>query len=320
MKKLYSGSIPIAEGRFIFKVEGREVAVPYEGAFHADNADTLLIMIHDDSLNPVSYMSKGLYAADFAGGGKTAVVAPQFLEKRVADREKGILFWDRRWRGGGLSLSSGLNAGYPRVSSFTVLERMITDFHSRNKSTLKKVIIAGHGGGAQFVVHFAAMNSAERKLAPKGVSFTYAAANPSTYLYLSKERFRDENGRIMPVVQSQISGCFSFNSYKYGLDGIYGYGSGMQVQDIRSNLLNRRMVFIVGKQNLGRSLSLDNSCGADIQGKNRVERAVLFKHHLEKLNGGSCPSHTWLMLDRVGHNPDAVFSNPDVINAIFADN
>lgn len=320
MKKLYSGNIPIAHERFIFKIGSAEVVLPYEGDLGAENVSTLLIMIHDDTLNPVSYMSKGIFAADVGGRGKTSVIAPQFLERRVAEREKGMLFWDRRWRGGGYSLSSGLNKGYPSVSSFTVLERMIGEVYHRNKDTLRKVVIAGHGGGAQFAIQFAAMNSAENRLASKGIKFTYVAANPSTYLYLNNERFRDENGRIVPLGRSQITGCFSYNSYKYGLDSIYGYGSNMQTQDIRNNLLNRHMVFVVGKQNLGRSLSLDNSCGADIQGKNRVERAALFRHHLEKLNGGSCPSHTWIMLDRVGHNPDAVFSNHDVIQAMFADN
>ncbi|QAR33825.1 hypothetical protein EP073_10525 [Geovibrio thiophilus] len=320
MKKLYSGNIPIAGERFVFKADNIEVSIPYEGDIKAENAEALLIMIHDDSLNPVSFMSKGLYAADVAGGGKTAVIAPQFLERRVAGREKGMLFWDRRWRGGGYSLSSGLNKGYPSVSSFAVLERIINDVYRRNKGSLKKVIIAGHGGGAQFVIQFAAMNSTESRLAPRGVEFTYVAANPSSYLYLNKERFRDENGRITPLSQSQITGCFSYNSYKYGLDSIYGYGSSMQSPDIKNNLLHRHMVFVVGRQNVGRSLSLDNSCGAELQGKNRIERALLYKHHLEKINGGACLSHTWLILDRTGHNPDAVFSNHDVIHAMFADN
>lgn len=320
MKKLYGGNIPIADGRFTFKAAGTDVTVPYEGNLNAENTDVLLIMIHDDSLNPVSFMSKGHYAADVAGNGRTAVVAPQFLERRVVDREKGMLFWDRRWRGGGYSLSSGLNKNFPSVTSFSVLEKMIDYFYSKNSNTLKKVIIAGHGGGAQFVIQFAAMNMLENRLGARGVKFTYVAANPSSYLYLNKERFKDENGRITTLAQSQITGCFSYNSYKYGLDGIYGYGDGIQQQDIKSNLLHRHMVFVVGRQNIGRSLSLDNSCGAEIQGKNRFERALLFRHHLEKVNGGACPSHKWLLLDRVGHNPDVVFSNHDVIKAMFADN
>ncbi|MGB5745953.1 MAG: hypothetical protein WBM69_03160 [Desulfobacterales bacterium] len=38
-------------------------------------------------------------------------LAPQIIEG-VKLKEKGLLFWDQRWKGGGMSLSTGLNKEY----------------------------------------------------------------------------------------------------------------------------------------------------------------------------------------------------------------
>lgn len=317
VRKTYGDKISIAEGRFVFNAGIKEVCIPYEGDLESSGVENLLVMIHDDSLNPVFFMSKGVYIADYASQNSTYVIAPQFLERRALNKDKGMLFWDRRWKEGGNSISIGVNKGYPKVSSFTALEQLVNYVYQQNKNTLKNVVIVGYGSGAQFTLQFASMNFIEDKLAAQDIKFRYVTAGASSYLYLNGERFKEENGRISPLSSTQLNGCLSYNSFKYGLDKIYGYGSSINAQQIRSNILKRDIIFVVGRQDLDRSLSLGSSCGAEIQGENRLERSILYKHHLKRIGSGELPNHKWLFLDKAGDNADVVFSAPAVIEAIF---
>jgi hypothetical protein len=244
------------------------------------------------------------------------VFAPQFPERRVNSREKNMLFWDRRWRGGGYSLSIGENQNCPEVSSFTLLELIIDDFQRKSEGRLKNVIIAGYGSGAQFVARFAAMNSEEDRQRSAGVRFRYVAVNSSSYLYLNSERYSVSGGQAAAITDGDTS-CMSYNNYKYGLENIYGYGNRIVKEQIISNLLRREIIFVAGRQCLSRTLSTDTNCGADLQGRNIYERAMLYRHHLRKVNKAEPKTHTWLIIDNAGDEPEKIFSNPLTQNNVM---
>jgi len=89
------------------------------------------------------------------------------------------------------------------LSSFEAVDQMFAHFKDERKfPRLTDVVMAGHGGGAQFVHRFALMSGSTRRFKVK-----YVVANPSTFLYVTKDRpVLPENGSLT---------CDSFDAKKY---------------------------------------------------------------------------------------------------------
>jgi hypothetical protein len=241
------------------------------------------------------------------------VLAPQIIEGLKLD-EKGLLFGDRRWRSGGMSLSTGLNKDLPSPSSFEVIDRLI-DAAIKLNSGIGRIIILGHSAGGQFIVRYAAINSRHDSLAQQGISIRYVVANSSSYPYLDQTRFHfNSAGEILITSREELIVCPRYNEYKYGLEQLYGYAETLSAQTIRTRLLTRPVMFVLGMADTDREWGLDKSCEADMQGKNRYGRGLLYKHHLGYLAKGSPKSqHIWLEIPEVGHETTEMFTHPRFI-------
>jgi pimeloyl-ACP methyl ester carboxylesterase len=238
------------------------------------------------------------------------VLAPQIIEGVKLD-EKGLLFWDRRWRSGGMSLSTGLNKDLPSLSSFEVIDRLI-DFAIKLNPGIRRIIILGHSAGGQFIVRYAAINSGHEFLEQQGVSIRYVVANSSNYPYLDQTRFHfNSAGEILITSQEELIDCPGYNKYKYGLEELYGYAETLSPQIVRTRMLTRPIMFVIGTADTDRDWGLDKSCEADVQGKNRYERGLLYKHHLRSFVKSSPKSqHVWLEIPKVGHEATEIFTHP----------
>jgi hypothetical protein len=108
--------------------------------------------------------------------------------------------------------------------------------------------------------------------------------------------------------------CPSYNEYKYGLEDLYGYAETLSPQIIRTRLLARPIIFVLGMADTDCDWGLDKSCEADVQGENRYERGLLYKHHLRLFVKGSTKSqHIWLEIPEVGHEATEIFTHPRFI-------
>jgi len=113
-------------------------------------------------------------------------------------REKGAMSWrsSSYWAYG--------KRGESSLSSFEAVDQMLA--HFRNKKQFKRlteVVVAGHGGGAQFVQRFALMGGSTSGIK----KVRYVVANPSTYFYATQQR---------PVLPKKSSlTCDSFDAKKY---------------------------------------------------------------------------------------------------------
>ena len=88
---------------------------------------------------------------------------------------------------------------------------------------------------------------------------------------------------------------------------------------IRSRVMTRPVIFMLGTKDIGRGWVLDKSCEADMQGDNRYERGLLYKHHLGTF-GENYPKsqHVWLEIPGVGHDATEMFTHSILIDKLKA--
>jgi pimeloyl-ACP methyl ester carboxylesterase len=314
--------VDIAPDRFVIEEDHEKLSIPIVTSHPLDknNNETeyLIIMIHGAGLNANKTFETGQQIIESLKMPKDRfwVLAPQFIEGVKLD-EKGLLFWDRRWRSGGMSLSTGLNKDLPSLSSFEVIDRLI-DVSTKLNPGIRRIIILGHSAGGQFIVRYAAINSRHEFLEQQGISIRYVVANSSSYPYLDQTRFHfNSAGEILITSREELMNCRSYNKYKYGLEELYGYAETLSPQIIRTRLLTRPVMFVLGTADTDRGWSQDKSCEADVQGKNRYERGLLYKHHLGNFEKISFESpHIWLEIPEVGHDATEIFTHPRFITEL----
>jgi hypothetical protein len=314
--------VDIAADRFVFEEDHEKLSIPIVTSHSLDkkNDETeyLIIIIHGGGLNAVKTFETGQrFIESFkVPKDRYLVLAPQIIEG-VKLEEKGLLFWDQRWKGGGMSLSTGLNKDLPSLSSFEVIDRLI-DVSIKLNPGIHRIIILGHSAGGQFVVRYAAINNRHEILKQRGISIRYVVANPSSYLYLDKTRYKfPSKGKFLKIQQEEFKDCPGYNKFKYGMEDLFGYAENLSKQTIRTRLLTRPVMFLLGAEDTDRGWMLDKTCEAEVQGKNRYERGMLFQHHLRTFTKSILNSqHIWMEIPGVGHNSAEIFTHPTFITKL----
>jgi hypothetical protein len=101
------------------------------------------------------------------------------------------------------------------------------------------------------------------------------------------------------------------------MEDLYGYAETLSIQTIQTRLLTRPVMFVLGTADTDRDWSLDKSCEADVQGENRYERGLLYKHHLRTFVKNSPKSQNiWLEIPGVGHNSTEMFTHSKFITKL----
>jgi pimeloyl-ACP methyl ester carboxylesterase len=314
--------VDIAPDRFTVEKDNRKLSIPVHSSHplteNDDQLEYLMIIVHGAGLNAGKTFETGQQIIETLKIDKSRIMilAPQFLEGVDPD-EKGLLFWDQRWRSGGKSLSTGLNKDLPKLSSFEVLDRLIGVVTKQNPN-MRRIIILGHSAGGQFVLRYAAINNRHELLGGQGVFIRYIVANLSSYLYLDEARYQfNSKGEILKTSRGELMDCPSYNKYKYGLENLYGYAETLSPQTVRTRLLARPVMFILGTADTVRNWSMDKSCEGDVQGENRYERGLLYKHHLGHFVKTSLESqHIWLEIPEVGHDATEIFTHSKFITEL----
>ena len=308
--------VKIAPDRFVFNEKDRNLKIPiyFSNPLTEYNTETkyLIVLIHGGGLNASRSFQTGKQIIESLNLPKSQflLLAPQILEG-VERHERGLLSWGFNWRGGGLSISSDVNKDLPHLSSFTVIDRLINVAIDRNPG-INRVIIMGHSAGGQFVNRYAAINNCLDRIVRKGILIVYVAANPSSYLYLDSTRYEfNPKGGIQRKSRNNLEDCPKNNRYIYGLNNLFGYAETLSKQKIKTRLLNRSNIFLLGEEDKKRNWSLDISCQAETQGKNRLERGILYQHHLSRFyENNSNPMHIWLKIPDVGHDSRQMLTHP----------
>jgi hypothetical protein len=262
---------------------------------------TALVMVHGNLCNANSYFESAVAATQAAGRFQdTIVIAPSFKGndgRRCKDSigQGELAFPCNGWKDG----QAALNAPVDSFAAMDALLAVLGD--STSFPNLRRIVVAGHSAGGQFVQRYAAGNRMESKLK---TPVRYVVANPSSYVYLDASR---------PVAGADEE-CPAYNQYKYGLENLTGYLEGTGAEVIREQFPKRDVTYLVGELDVNQDPDLDRTCPAVMQGLNRRERGVNFWNYMRsKYKAG----HKLFTVAGCGHSAACMFKAEVGWRAVF---
>ncbi|WP_144137658.1 alpha/beta hydrolase [Paraburkholderia sp. BCC1884] len=284
------------------------------------NVRRAVILIHGRLRNADTYFDLAQQACALAGGGPddTLLIVPQFLASAdVAAHElpSSTLHWDwTSWMG-------GENAEGPApVSSFDVLDAIVQTLASREQfASLAEVVVAGHSGGGQVVQRYAVVARDEEQLAARGVALRYVVANPSSYVYFDAMR-PTASGDFATFGAER---CASFNRWKYGLEDLPAYASGVDgvvaARALESRYAQRDVTILLGGADCDpQHPALDRSCAAMAQGDHRLGRGLAYARYMAMRHPRGLAHRTYVIAG-VGHDAKGIFASAQGRVALFGD-
>ena len=266
-----------------------------------------LIVVHGNNRNPDDYFDSGVLAvAEGRARETTVMVAPHFQTEDDNPQADEPYWSSSGWKRGHLSRPEGPS---PRVSSYTALDSIVQIFLSTSRyPAIREIVVTGHSAGGQVLHRYAATSGMEEG-ARAGVTFRYVVANPSTYLYLRPERAAAGGTFAVPG-----GGCPDYDEWHYGLADRNTFAGALEADTIRAWLSRRDVRILVGDADT-LSASLDQSCGANLQGVNRYVRGRTLVRFMDALFEGH--SHIEMIVPGVGHSSRSMWTSQVGLQSLF---
>jgi hypothetical protein len=301
---------------------GEALRIPYYanrtlGAGYSDVTRAILV-INGTLRNADVYFQAAEQAGQMSGGADatTFIIAPQFLtEEDVASHHLSNehAFWTYMgWRKGDQSLSTVQHPRPWMVSSFavadTILERLVASCPN-----LQQVVVAGHSAGGQFTNLYAAGSEIPTVVTQLyGVPMRWVVCNPSCYLYFNDERWIQGTTYEFAVPSAQtIADCPSYNDYKYGLLQPNQYMA-VGADSLRARYGRRAVAYLLGELDTNPyDYYLDRGCEAELQGRYRLERGLVYGGHLTHYFGAPIwDVQALATVPGIGHDETGMFTSP----------
>jgi hypothetical protein len=267
----------------------------------------VVVVVHGALRDSERYLACAAAAAP-PSGARTLMVAPQFLadvDVAAHGDGRGTLHWDvEGWKGGQPAI------GPSALSSFSAMDSLLLRLTRPGWLAGRgapAVVIVGNSAGGQFVNRYAAVGRAPQILAERGIGVRFIIANPSTYLYFSRQR---------PVAVPDPS---RVNRWRYGFENAPAYVTIGPRQGLRRYLARDVTTILGALDNDGAALLLEVSPPAMAQGVNRLERGINYHAHVRALAraAGITMGHRLIQLAGVGHAAGDVLSAPQTREAMF---
>lgn len=271
----FTGTAEGAKSLQSFSVGGR--TLPVYASASLTTIDTLptraAIILHGSSENATDYYNYGATAVPAS----TFLVAPRFRSTSSGTD----LYWSGgTWKEGAYSTNT------PNLSSFAVMDALISQIES-TRPNVTTIVLLGHSAGGQFVQRYASTSTN-----PK---VKFVAANPGSYMYLTTTR----EGYSNPA-----SGCTSYNRYRYGLEQLNPYLNSIGAATLTSRYRATTMTYLLGELDTDpNDPDLDTGCAATRQGPYRLERGLRFHRSL------GTTSHIVLTVPGVGHQGKEIINS-----------
>jgi hypothetical protein len=315
----------VSPWRFALEVDGFDLEIPFERSHPLDvpsqQIERVVIVIHGSSRDSHDYFEDVRAAAEAAGKAQqTLVIAPQFLEEEdvVAwSLESTVLYWDGGWRQGDRSRNTVANPRPARLSSFAVVDGIVDAVAAPGVlPNLEWIAITGHSAGGQFVNRFAAGSAAE-DLHPD-LSFRYAIANPSSYLYFTPERrVVGLPGAFALPTAEEIAACPSYDDYRYGLQDLNAYMAAAGASVVTDRYRSRAVEYLLGELDTGTE-DLSMTCAAMLQGERRLDRGTIYYAYLQHVFGTAILGrHRLRIVPSVGHSASGIYLSQPGRDALF---
>ena len=295
------------------------------------NVQHAVIMVHGVNRNAGQYFDTLVASANMAQTSgynpgatvDTILLAPHF-PNQTDNRPADYHHWqDDGWVAGNDSCVS------PKISSYAVVDAMIDALTAPGRfPALASITVAGHSAGAQLTHRYAAANGKDGSL-PNSIILRYVVANPSSYLYVNgaRPKYDGSPGFGVPYTyQCSFGGLggyscswkknagfgsapscpTSYDDYRYGLADLYGYAGAVGATTLRSRLLDRSVIVLLGTADTDPAdPNLDTSCPAALQGPNRFVRGHRQLDFLNAYYPGH--GHGLVEVPGAGHNSGQMF-------------
>jgi len=285
---------------------------------------------------------------------KVFVFGPKFCNDSNKDAEftadPHVLRWHvSEWSAGEDSINEG-----KKISSYAVLDQLISSvIEDKIFPNLKHIVFAGHSAGGQFVQRYSMLSHIVEKFQNNGITFKFVAANPGSYVYLNEERpklldektillendkakfddiFNQQVEWINPSASSSSPAPADYNDWKFGLANMEENVPYLEPQMSREQLIDRYMLrdveYLAGlcDTHPGKNAPfvpededdkfLDVSPQAQLQGRFRLERAILYFDNLKVVSGGNT-RHRMTFVPKVAHDHTAMFNSPEGKTVLF---
>ena len=306
-----------------------KVYASYPLAAHNSRITRALIMIHGASRNADHYFETAAAAAFLANAlENTIVIAPRFAA-RDDTIAPGELLWPERgdnWRSGGMSPTN------TKIASFDFMDEIIRKLSDRTVfPNLKRIVVAGHSAGGQFVTRYEMANRIHDSL--PGLSLSYVVANPSSYAWpaalrplptgdadpatADKEALGDDGEKLhtrFEFASFDSTKAPTYNNWPSGLRNRTGYAARVSDETILKQLVARPTTYLLGQVDVLPLGGFDSSPSAMAQGPTRRARGEAFFKYVTEVLGAK---HRAMIVSECGHNNRCVFTTDDVLPVIF---
>jgi hypothetical protein len=193
---------------------------------------------------------------------------------------------------------------------------------------LKRIVIAGHSAGGQFVARYQLANRVHETL---GVPVAYVVANPSSYAW-------PDGSRALPLDDGTPAAALSawkdeaphthfsfgpfdaaespgYDRWPYGLEGRTGrYTAGVGDALLIAHLLHRPTTYLLGQVDTLPLGGFDDSPEAMAQGATRRQRGEAFVAYVDGHLGGKA---ALMIVPECGHNDRCMFTADSVLPVLF---
>ena len=303
-----------------------------------------VIVQHGNGRTAYSYFNRINDAAREAGAHRnTIVIAPHFQIDTdfTACFDDGMCldevpedfhYWTSGdWKGGWDSLIHS-DESDPTISSFEVLDRIILEYLINRDwyPNLEEIVFTGHSAGGQVAQRYAVGTLVDQHPGTTHLDFRFIVLNPSSYVYLSPERWDQTSGEPLcepgdfPEYGFGVpdgSGCDSkYNDYRYGHDDLDEdhYMARITLEDWQTNFAARDVTYLMGDDDVDQThepTALDTSCSARLQGYCRWDRGRIFFTYMNEFFSPN--NHHFVPVEGVGHSGGNMYLSPEGVEAIF---
>ena len=292
-----------------------------------------LVVVHGQGRNADGYFRSAVAAALLAGAlDNTVVVSPRFAsnqgnchDKLDAQEINWVCIGGESWRNGGGAV------GNAAVTSFdmgdAIVQRLVRKEVFPN---LKRIVIAGHSAGGQYVGRYAMANQMHERA---GVPVSYVVANPSSYTYPDALRptvsaFPTNVAALPPGYTAprpdkppaafapfrDAANCTTYDTWPYGYNGRTGYSARVPPEQLTRQMVARPTTFMLGELDILPLYGFDSSCPAMAQGPTRLARGLAYVKHIgESYNA----KHRAVVIPACGHNARCMLADERALPLLF---
>lgn len=276
-----------------------------------DGIRRALVMVHGQGRDADNYFRTSVAAAFLAGALPDTLV----VSLRLASRDGGCqdtlaqdeVNWPcsgNSWRAGGVSVS------HATLTSYDFADAVLRSLANKDRFPgLRQIVLAGHSAGGQFANRYGMASTVHERL---GVPVTYVVSNPSSYGYPEPVRPLPDGTGVGPYREGR--NCTTFDRWPYGLEERAGYAARLSPEQLKKQLVDRPVVYLLGELDTTPLAGFDASCPAMAQGPNRYERGTRFAAYV---NGTLGARHTVVPVPLCGHNARCMFTNEAALPVLF---